>query len=326
VTAPIPNWPGQLLTLRNHQQVWVAATPPPGSDRDLVLCVHGMTGAATNWTDLMAELAADFDCLALDLPGSGHSPPPARRSGYSLKALAGTVSSLIETLGAAPVHLIGNSMGGAIAIRVAAARPDLVSTLTLVSPVLPDRRPRRATMHFPVLALPVLGDRLAQRFTRLPPENRIAGVFAACYFDASLVHQERIAAAVTELRRRDALAHDASSLVGAARTLVAETLRPRQLSLWHAAEQVKAPSLVLFGSHDRLVSNALAAPAGRAFRHGRIVVLPETGHLAQMERPALVARLLREMVEEARAAGGAGRSPGIPAAGARLTGNEVTTT
>jgi pimeloyl-ACP methyl ester carboxylesterase len=317
VTVPVPHWPGRLITLRSGERVWLAATaaaaesappaPPAPPARELVVCVHGMTGAATNWTDLMAELAPDFDCVALDLPGSGNSPPPGKRSGYSVKALAATVISLIETL-PSPVHLVGNSMGGAIAIRIAAARPDLVKTLTLVSPVLPDLRPRRSTIHLPVLALPVIGDRLVRRFTQLPPENRVAGVFAACYFDASTVHPHRFAAAVAELRRRDALAHDGASMVGAARTLIAETLRPRRLSLWRAAERVKAPGLVLFGSHDRLVSPALAVPAAKAFKHAKIVVLPESGHIAQMERPALVARLLREMVDQARSAGGAGNS------------------
>jgi pimeloyl-ACP methyl ester carboxylesterase len=341
MTGPVPHWPGQLTKLVSGGQVWVAATASPASARrardagdeardaarELVVCVHGMTGAATNWTDFMAELAPDFDCVALDLPGSGFSPPPAKRSGYSVKALARTVISLIETLtdtrdsttrdnGAAqqnkgrrtPVHLVGNSMGGAIAIRVAALRPDLVRTLTLISPVLPDRRPHRTTLHFPVLALPVLGERLARRFRLLPAENRVAGVYNTVFFDSSGVHQDRVTQAVAELRRRDGLAHDAASIAGAARTLVAETLRPRRLSLWEAAERIDTPSLVLFGSHDRLVSPALAAPAARAFRNARVVVLPETGHIAQMERPALVAELFREMVERARVAGGAGNS------------------
>ena len=61
-----------------------------------------------------------------------------------------------------------------------------------------------------------------------------------------------------------------------------------------------APSLVLFGSHDRLVNPRLAARAARAFRDARVVVLPETGHIAQMERPGLVAALFREMVDGRR--------------------------
>ena len=304
---PIPHWPGRMADLGGGERVWLAETNPAGGNgpvREVVLCVHGMSGAATNWTDFMGALAPDFDCAALDLPGSGFSPPPRRASGYSIAALARTVIRLIETLDAGPVHLVGNSMGGAIAIRVAARRPDLVRTLTLVSPVLPDRRINPATVHFPVISVPLLGEWLIGRYNkRYPPENRVAGVFATCYFNASTVNQERFALEVAELRRRDGLSYGARSLTRAARTLTGETLRPRRLSLWRAAEQLEVPALVLFGSHDRLVSPRLARPAERAFRNARVLVLPESGHIAQMEHPTTVAALFREMVDGARAGG-----------------------
>ena len=63
------------------------------------------------------------------------------------------------------------------------------------------------------------------------------------------------------------------------------------------------PSLVLFGQDDRLVHPRLAERAARTFRDARVRVLPRTGHLAQMERPGLVAALFRELVAEARSAG-----------------------
>lgn len=320
---PIPHWPGRLADLGEGERVWLAETNPSRDARparELVVCVHGMSGAATNWTDFMGALAPDFDCVALDLPGSGFSPPPRRMSGYSVTALAGTVIRLIEALAAGPVHLVGNSMGGAIAIRVAARRPDLVRTLTLVSPVLPDRRINPATVHFPVISLPLLGDWLVSRYIRrYPAENRVAGVFATCYYDASRVNRERFAQEVAELRRRDGLSYGVRSLTRAARTLTGETLRPRRLSLWRAAEQLHMPALVLFGSHDRLVSPRLAAPAARAFRNARVLVLPESGHIAQMEHPATVAALFREMVEEAG-------PEGMQTTGTRLTPDEARTT
>ncbi|HEY0933740.1 MAG TPA: alpha/beta fold hydrolase, partial [Trebonia sp.] len=188
MTAPVPHWPGRMVALPGRERVWVAATPGLGSraGAGLVLCVHGMSGSATNWTDLMAELAPDFDCVALDLPGSGFSPPPARAAGYSVSALAGTVIRLIEALGAGPVHLIGNSLGGAVAVRAAARRPDLIRTLTLVSPALPDLRFRRSVLHFPVLGLPFVGTRLVRQYVaRFPVENRVNGVIASCYYDPS---------------------------------------------------------------------------------------------------------------------------------------------
>jgi pimeloyl-ACP methyl ester carboxylesterase len=319
VTTLVPHWPGRTVALASGERVWVAETAPPaaeagveGANRELALCVHGMSGAATNWTDLTAELAPDFDCAALDLPGSGFSPPPRTSAGYSVSALAGTVIRLIETLaadraphrGAKQVHLIGNSMGGAVSVRVAARRPDLVKTLTLISPAMPDLKVRRTVAHFPVLALPFVGERLVRQWAvRYPVENRVTGVFATCFSDPSRLHPERFAFEVEALRRRDALGYDAATLVGAARTLVTETLRPAPFSLWRAAGQVTAPSLVLFGHDDRLVHPRLADRAARVFRDATVRVLPETGHLAQMERPGLVAALFREMVEQTRARG-----------------------
>jgi pimeloyl-ACP methyl ester carboxylesterase len=315
VTEPVPHWPGRMVSLADGTQVYVAETAPSGRrGRELVLCVHGMSGAATNWTDFMAELAPDFDCKALDLPGSGFSPPPGKPGGYSIKALAGTVAGLIEALDAGPVHLVGNSMGGAVSIRAAAARPDLVRTLTLISPVLPDRRFRRELLQFPLAALPVLGNRMMRQFRRLPPENRVAGVVATCFYDPGAMHAERFKLEVAELRRQDGLGYADVTLSRAARTLVAETLRPRRYSLWQAASQIRVPVLVVFGSHDKLVSPRLAAPAARAFRDATVVVLPRTGHVAQMEHPALVAARFREMVRtRARGTGNAGRRDPVDA-------------
>jgi len=328
VTPPVAHWPGRMVAVPGGERLWVAATPGifpgpgapdsaapdlvaprellPRDGRELVLCVHGMSGAATNWTDFMAELAPDFDCAAVDLPGSGFSPPPRTPAGYSVSALAGTVIRLIEALGTGPVHLVGNSMGGAVSVRVAARRPDLVRTLSLLSPALPDLRVRRSVLHFPVISLPVLGERLLRQYVaRFPVENRVVGVYATCFHDPSLVHPDRIALEVEALRRRDALGYDVTALARAARTLTAETLRPAPFSLWRAAAKVTAPSLVLFGEDDQLVNPRLAARAVRTFRNARVEVLPETGHIAQMEHPDLVARLFREMVAEARATGAA---------------------
>ncbi len=209
-------------------------------------------------------------------------------------------------------------MGGAVSVRAAARRPDLVRTLTLVSAALPDRRPHRQTAHFPVIALPVLGDRLVRQFGRLPAEQRIAGVIQTCYHDPGSIHPARIALSVEELRRRDGLGYDVAVITGAARTLVAETLRPGGVSLWRDAARLRMPALVLFGSHDKLVSADLAGRAARTFPDARVVVLPDTGHLGQMEHPATVASLFREMVNSTRNEPGRGETRGMPGTPTRL--------
>ena len=314
MTSPVPHWPGRMVATGPGEQVWLAGTPSAGADRELVLCVHGMSGAATNWTDFMAELAPAFDCAAVDLPGSGYSPPPRTPAGYRIGSLAGTVIRLIGTLGRGPVHLVGNSMGGAVAVRVAARRPDLIRTLTLISPALPDLRVGHSVAHFPLLALPFVGEWMVRQWSaRYPAENRVTGVYAACFHDPARLHPDRFALEVEALRRRDGLPYDATSLARAARTLVAETLRPAPFSLWRAAGRVTAPSLVLFAEDDRLVSPRLAGRARRAFGNARVAVLPEAGHIAQMERPDVVAGLFRELVAQARAAGNSGRRDPVEA-------------
>src|SRR5580692_7955839 len=115
---PIPHWPGRMVSLAGGEEVWVAESgrTVPGEDLGDVLCIHGVGGSATNWTDFMGELAPEFASVAVDLPGSGFSPPPRTMAGYSLKALAATVAKVIEDHMTAPVHVVGNSMGGAVSV------------------------------------------------------------------------------------------------------------------------------------------------------------------------------------------------------------------
>jgi pimeloyl-ACP methyl ester carboxylesterase len=292
---PIPHWPGRLVPLGDHD-VYVRAVPPgPGEP---ALCVHGLEGSSRNWTDLMELLRPRLACEAVDLPGFGNSPPrPDGR--HSIAALAQTVTTLIGQLGHGPVHLIGNSLGGSVCVRIAARRPDLVRTLTLVSPALPDSRPRLDLLRFPVLSLPLVGNRLLRRFRVTPPQHRVADVITTCFCDPAGFPPERFAVEMAELVRRDGLGYGEAVLVGSVRTLTAQNLHP--WSAWREAARITAPSLVIFGSHDRLVDPRLAGRAAHAFADARVVVLPRIGHLAHMEHPHAVAREIGVLLERAGA-------------------------
>jgi pimeloyl-ACP methyl ester carboxylesterase len=286
VTESVPHWPGRMVSVGDHE-VFVRSAPA-SSDAEPALCVHGLEGSSRNWTDLMDLLRTRLACDALDLPGFGDSPPrPDGR--YSIAALAQTVIALIQKR-QSPVHLIGNSLGGAVSVKVAATRPELIRSLTLISPALPDLHPRLDLVRFPVVGLPRLGPRLIRQYqAALPPERRVAAVIATCYSNPGLYPQARFAAEVAELSRRDSLEYAAAALMGSARALSAEFLRKGRHSPWRDAARVTAPTLVIYGQHDRLVDPRAAGRAAHAFRDARIVVLPRTGHVAQMERPDLVA-------------------------------------
>jgi pimeloyl-ACP methyl ester carboxylesterase len=304
VADPIPPWPGELVSL-SVGDVFVREAPAP-PDAEPAVLVHGLGGSSRNWTDLMALLSqpaahGDAPVLAseaLDLPGFGYSPVPADAD-YSMEARAAAVIALIDQGGKWPVHLVGNSLGGAICTRVAARRPDLVRTLTLISPALPDLRPRLLPLQVASLMVPGFGRRALARLEAQPAANRTAGTIRQVYADPAQIHPDRVREEVAEVIRRDGLGYQMDVLLGTARGLVTEYLRRGPKALWRDAARVTAPTLVIHGSHDRLVNPAMAARAAKTFRSAQAVVLPRVGHVAMMERPDLVARIMREFLVSA---------------------------
>ncbi|TDD50427.1 alpha/beta hydrolase [Nonomuraea terrae] len=290
MAEPIPHWPGRMIG-----SVHVRSTP--GGPAEQAVFVHGLAGAATNWTDLMDELKDTVQGHALDLPGAGFSPAPDDGD-YSVPAHARAVVGLLERTG--PAHLFGNSLGGAVAVRVAASRPDLVRTLTLISPALPDLLPRYGPVRVAAAAVPMLGEWVADHLRMLPVEQRIQASFAMVWANMEAVHPMRLKDAIEEQRRRDGLPHAGQAMVASARGIVAEYFRRGEDNLWHQAEKVQAPALIVHGRHDRLVRPAMARKAHRAFRQVRLVLLPTAGHVAMMEMPQVVAAEARRLIGETR--------------------------
>src|ERR1700722_13442595 len=109
-----------------------------GGDGPVMLLVHGLGGAHLNWMAVAPQLAAHHRVYALDLPGFGRSPLAGRRS--TIAANVDLVSRAITRLSPGPVVLMGNSMGGLLAIGAAALHPSLVDLLVLVDPGVPPPR------------------------------------------------------------------------------------------------------------------------------------------------------------------------------------------
>lgn len=292
--AHLPAWPGRELG-----PVYVRTGPsvPPGQPGEPGLFVHGLGGSSTNWTDLIGLLEGRVAAEALDLPGFGRSAPSG--DGYRLGTHVRAVIGRIEARGAGPVHLFGNSLGGAVSTLVAARRPDLVRTLTLISPALPSLRPRRGSdPRLPLLLLPGLEALARRQLARVPAEQRARAVVELCYADPSAVSPERLAEAVEEVRRRAGLAHDGEAFTRSLRGLVGSYLVRGPRAVWAQAATVQAPTLILWGAQDRLVDVSLAPRAARTIPDSRLLVLDGVGHVAQLERPETVARAFLGMLEE----------------------------
>src|SRR3954452_23808669 len=113
MSAPIPAWPGELISL-GDLEVFTRTAPARGADLESAIFVHGLAGSSVNWTDLMGLLFVRVSCAVLTLHGFAYSPPPPSRH-YSINPHTHAVVRLIEKRGNGPVHLFGNSLGGAIA-------------------------------------------------------------------------------------------------------------------------------------------------------------------------------------------------------------------
>jgi len=270
----------------------------PTSGAEPALFVHGLGGSSTNWTDLMGVLGEAVDGQAVDLPGFGRSAPPVEDR-YTIGAHARAVMRYLESSGRGAVHLFGNSLGGAVSLRIAADRPDLVRTLTLVSPALPNLRPQRGSdPRLPLLLLPGLSRLASRRMAAASPEARARAVLDLCFADPSVIPAQRLQEAVDEVRRRSELAHSTEAFTRSLRGLIASYLVRGERSAWSRAEQVQTPTLLVWGAEDRLVDVALAPRAAAAIPDSRLLVLSGVGHVAQMERPDVVARAFLGMMEQ----------------------------
>ncbi|MER6253944.1 alpha/beta hydrolase [Streptomyces sp. NPDC001584] len=275
----------------------VRVRPPLRTGLPPALFVHGLGGSSQNWSELMAQLADTVDGEALDLPGFGWSPPPADRD-YSVTAFARAVIRHLDAAGRGPVHLVGNSLGGAVSTRVAAVRPDLVRTLTLVSPALPELRVQKSAVPTALLAVPgvaALFNRLTQG---LSAEQRTRGVTELCYGDPSRVTPEGFRNAVEEMERRMALPYFWEAMTRSSRGIVDAYTLGGQHGLWRQAQRVLAPSLLVYGGRDQLVSYRMAHKAAAAYRGSRLLCMPEAGHVAMMEYPEAVAAAFRELLSD----------------------------
>jgi pimeloyl-ACP methyl ester carboxylesterase len=281
--------PGITLAVRSR--------PPAREGLPPALYVHGLGGSSQNWSALMPLLDGLVDSEALDLPGFGDSPPPDDGN-YSVTGHARAVIRYLDAAERGPVHLFGNSLGGAVATRVAAVRPDLVETLTLISPALPEIRAQRTAWPTALLSVPGV----ARLFTRLTKdwsaEQRVRGVMALCYGDPGMVTPEGFRDAVEEMERRLALPYFWDAMARSSRGLVNAYTLGGQHGLWRQAERVLAPTLLVYGGRDQLVAYRMARRAARAFRDSRLLSLPDAGHVAMMEYPETVASAFRELLAE----------------------------
>jgi pimeloyl-ACP methyl ester carboxylesterase len=301
MAAPDPlraPWPAEEVEV-GAERITLRNTPSANPDAEPALYLHGLGGASTNFTDLADLLSPWLAGQAIDLPGFGRSGPPADDD-YTMAGRSRLVIDHLERSGRGPVHLIGNSMGGAIAIQVTDRRPDLVRTLTLISPAVPDLRLRRGSdVLLPLLLVPGIGSRMLARVENVPPERRAQAVIELCFAHPERVPPNRLAEAAAEIETRRDYAWAGDAFMRSFRGLVRSYLVTGRRSAWQALARIELPSLVIWGERDRLVHVSNASKVAAMLPDSRLLVLPDVGHTAQLEDPTSTARAILALTTRA---------------------------
>ena len=257
-----------------------------GPPETTFVLVHGLGGMHVNWVQVASGLAGLGRVLALDLPGFGLTPLGDRSA--RLMDLRRTVARFASELSTGSVIVVGNSMGGAIAVLVAAVEPDLADGLVLTSPALP--RVGHAWQH-PSLAMlmavyevPGLGDAaVAARVRHLDAERMVTMGFRFTAADPAAIPDEIVRLHVEAVRAHQDDPGAETAFRDAARSLLGLSRRPDLTT--RALDGVRCPVLLLHGRRDRLVPARYAEEVLRRYPTWRGRIFPDLGHVAQMEAP-----------------------------------------
>jgi pimeloyl-ACP methyl ester carboxylesterase len=269
-----------------------------GGSGPVMVLVHGLGGSHLNWMRLGPVLAERARVLAPDLPGFGTTPPAGRSAG--VRANGAWLDRFLTEVAGVPAILVGNSMGGLVAILAAAAHPEHVAGLVLLDPALPlaPREPRDAqvVLAFAAYSTPGIGELFVRRRSRaLGPEGLVRETFALCCADPSRVPDEVIEAHVAMTRERARMPWANAAVLRGARSMVRLLLRRRRFR--EALGRVRAPTLLINGEGDRLVKLAAARVASEVRPDWTFRPLDDVGHTPQLEDPERTAAEIRSWLE-----------------------------
>jgi pimeloyl-ACP methyl ester carboxylesterase len=263
--------PGRLrfrtvTTRRARLSMMEAGTGPS------IVALHGLGGTKGSFLPTVWALAGRFRVIAVDLPGFGDSDKPIGAP-YDARFFAGVGIDLLNALALDRVHLIGNSLGGRIALEIAIRHPERVSRLGLLAPSLAWRRGRPL--------LPLL------RLTR--PELGLVQVAPRAVVDAIVrrlipgADDGWTAAGVDEFLRAYLKPAGRAAFYAAARQIYLDEPRGEE-GFWPRLRTLQADPLFVWGRRDRLIPIAFAEHVAKALPLAQHLEL-DCGHVPQIERP-----------------------------------------
>ena len=246
-------------------------------DAPAVLMVHGMGGSLHSWEPWALGMAPELRVIRLDLPGSGLSGPDPTGD-YSDQRSIDVILALMDHLQLEKASVIGHSIGGRMAWRLAATHPERVNKLVLVAP------DGFASPGFSYGEAPdVPATMQLMRFTL--PKWLLRMNLAPAYFDAD---------ALTDARATRY--HDLMLAPGSRSAMIARMQQIVLVDPVPMLKRISAPTLLVWGKQDAMIPFSNAADYTQALAHSQLVALDGVGHLPQEEATERALPLVRDFL------------------------------
>lgn len=254
-----------------------------------VTLLHGFTQSSRAWRELLARMRNDHRWISVDIRGHGDTRTD-RCASHSLDACAADVVAVWDAAGVDRSHLVGYSMGGRLALRIAVGHPSRLRSLCVIGAHagLGDAERRERSVHDAVLA-----ERIEREGARW-----FARHWAQLPLFASLRQRRADLAAELERERRSGTA---PGLAASLRQAGAGAMPP----LWNELGGVECPVLAVAGAEDTRYA-AYAERLAAVLPSARVAMVEDAGHAAHLEQPDAVAALLDAFLAEVDARAGAG--------------------
>ncbi|MCV7345307.1 alpha/beta fold hydrolase [Mycolicibacterium rhodesiae] len=252
---------------------------------DVILLLHGMAGSSQTWRQMIRPLSRRYRVIAPDLPGHGRSDKP--RSDYSLGAFAVFLRDLLDELGVTHATVVGQSLGGGIAMQFVYQHPDYCRRLVLMNSggLGPDvgwtlrlLSAPGAELIMPIIAPPPVlaaGEKVRSLFSKLGITSPRGGEIWNAY------------SSFADAETRQAFLRTLRSVVD---------YRGQAVSALNRLHVATMPVMVIWGDQDAIIPVEHAYSAHETRPDVRLEVLTGVGHFPQVERPMEVVELIDDFI------------------------------